>query len=140
MADLKSSGLSAVEKGSYTVIGILKNIRESKDRNGSDMAFGTLQDYEGDIDLVFFSRVWGECRDLLKLGEFTALRGSVDPESDRGRGKINLKVSSIADLPMLSRSAARKAAARRTVQKHCVRRKCSGRRLVPGSSHQAAAG
>ncbi|MDR0487099.1 MAG: DNA polymerase III subunit alpha, partial [Treponema sp.] len=55
MADLKSGFLGKAEKGSYTVIGFLKRISDFKDKNGNDMAFGTLQDFEGEIDLVFFS-------------------------------------------------------------------------------------
>ncbi|MDR0315552.1 MAG: DNA polymerase III subunit alpha [Treponema sp.] len=111
MADLKSGSLATAEKGSYTVVGFLKGLREFKDKNGNDMAFGTLQDYEGEIDLVFFSRVWDECRDLLKQDEITALKGSIDPESDRNPEKPGFKVSSIADIAMLTRSAARKVAA-----------------------------
>jgi len=74
------------------------------------MAFGVLRDFEGDIDLVFFSRAWNECRDLLKLDEIVAFRGSIDPANDRNPEKPGFKVSSIADIAQLSRSAARKAA------------------------------
>ena len=110
-ADLKSGSIASAGKGSYTILGFLKSLREFKDKNGNEMAFGTLQDYEGDIDLVFFSRIWAECRDLLKLNEFAALKGSIDPEGDRKPEKPSFKVSSIADIAMLSRSASRKAAA-----------------------------
>jgi DNA polymerase-3 subunit alpha len=75
------------------------------------MAFGTLADFEGDIDLVFFSKIWNDCRDLLKLDEIVALKGSIDPANDRNPAKPGFKVSSIADIASLSRSAARKAAA-----------------------------
>jgi DNA polymerase-3 subunit alpha len=111
MADLKSGSLIGAEKGSYTVMGFLKILREHCDSKGNDMAFGTLQDFEGEIDLVFFSKVWDECRALLKLDEFVALKGSVDPEKDKDRKRPGFKVSSIADLAMYTRNAARKAAA-----------------------------
>jgi DNA polymerase-3 subunit alpha len=116
MADLKSRNLLSAPKGSYTVIGFLKSLRDFTDKNGNEMAFGTLTDYEGDIDLVFFSRVWAECRDLLKVNEIAAFRGSLDPDGGRnpekpGGKKPGFKVSSIADIASLSRSAARKAAA-----------------------------
>ena len=110
MADLKSGAIANAEKGSYTIIGFIKSLREFKDKNGNDMAFGVLQDYEGDIDLVFFSKTWNECQGLLKLDEITALKGSIDP-SDSRREKPDFKVSSIADIAMLTRSASRKAAA-----------------------------
>jgi DNA polymerase-3 subunit alpha len=110
-ADLKSASLASAKKGSYTVIGFLKSLREFKDKNGKEMAFGTLQDFQGEIDLVFFSRVYAECRAFLKLEEIIALRGSLDPENDRNPEKPGFKVSGIADIAQLVRSAARKSAA-----------------------------
>jgi DNA polymerase-3 subunit alpha len=111
MADLKSGSIVGAEKGSYTVMGFLKNLREHQDSKGNGMAFGTLHDFEGEIDLVFFSKVWDECRALLKLDEFVALKGNIDPERDKDRKKPGFKVSSIADLAMYTRTAARKASA-----------------------------
>jgi DNA polymerase-3 subunit alpha len=111
MATLKSGSLAGAEKGNYTIIGFLKLLRELKDRNGNDMAFGSLQDFEGDIDLVFFSRVYNECKNLLNIDEFIALKGSIDPENDRNSGKLSFRVSSIADIAQISRSAVKKAAA-----------------------------
>jgi len=111
MADLKSSYLNQIKRGNYTVIGYLTNIRDYKDRNDNDMAFGTLQDFEGEIDLVFFSKVYADCRALLKINEIMAFKGSIDPD-DNKNGKPSFKVTSMADFPMLSRSAAKKAAAK----------------------------
>ena len=70
-----------------------------------------LRDFEGDIDLIFFAKVWKECRDILSMNEFIALKGSLDPATDRNPQKPCLKVSSIVDIAALSRSAARKLAA-----------------------------
>jgi len=110
MADLKSSFVSDAKKGSYTAIGYLRSINERKDRNGDDYAFGTLQDFEGEIKLVFFAKVYAECRHLLKIDEMIALRGSIDPDNEMNQGNIRLKVTSIADYPQLNRIAARKEA------------------------------
>jgi len=111
MADLKSANIKKTKKGNYTVIGYLKSLREFQDKNDKDMAFGTLQDFEGDIDLVFFSKAYEECRHLLKLDEIFALKGSIDPENERNPEKISFRVTSIADFAQLSRSAAKKEAA-----------------------------
>jgi DNA polymerase-3 subunit alpha len=110
-ADLKSGSLGKAEKGSYTVVGLLKSLREFKDKKGNDMAFGTLQDYEGEIPLVFFARTWAECRDLLTLDEMAALKGSIDPAGDRNPEKPGFKVSSLADMAALTRAATKRAAA-----------------------------
>jgi len=111
MADLKSSYILQAKKGTYTVIGYLSSLREFKDKNENDMAFATLQDFEGEIDLIFFSKIYADYRHLLKTDEIFALRGSIDPEEERRQGKISFKVSSIADFPQLSKSAVKKAAA-----------------------------
>ena len=111
MADLKASRLSGAAKGSYTIVGQLASMRETQDRNGNDMAFGTLKDFEGDIDFVFFSKAWGENRDLLNVGEFVALKGNIDPANDRNPQKPSFKVSSVRDIAGLCRSAASKVAA-----------------------------
>jgi DNA polymerase-3 subunit alpha len=110
-ADLKSGDLGRAEKGNYTVVGILKSLREFKDKKGNDMAFGTLQDYQGEISLVFFARVWAECRDLLNLDEMVALKGNIDPAGDRNPEKPGFKVTSLADMAALGRVAAKRAAA-----------------------------
>jgi DNA polymerase-3 subunit alpha len=111
MADLKSSSIKNAKKGSYTIIGFLKSLREHTDSKGNNMAFGTLQDFEGDIDLIFFSKAYSECKTLLNLDEIIAFRGNIDPENERDQQKITFKVSSIADFAQLTRIAARKVMA-----------------------------
>jgi DNA polymerase-3 subunit alpha len=108
MADLKSGSIEKAKKGSYTVIGFLKKLREWKDKNGNDMAFGTLQDFEGDIDLLFFSKPYAECRALLNLDDIIALKGSIDPAEKKPDKPLSFKVSSIADFAQLTRAASRK--------------------------------
>jgi DNA polymerase-3 subunit alpha len=108
MADLKSSSMNTAKKGNYTVIGFLKKLREWKDKNNNDMAFGTLQDFEGDIELVFFAKTYAECRALLNLEEIIALKGSIDPAEKKPDKPLSFRVSSIADFAQLSRSASRK--------------------------------
>ena len=109
MAELKGGNLTNTEKGNYTILGFLKGLKEFQDKKGNNMAFGTLQDFEGEFDLIFFSRYWDQCRDLLQVDEFVALKGSVDPEKDSEQKKPRFQVSSIADLASLTRIAARKA-------------------------------
>jgi len=109
MADLKSSYISNVKKGIYTAIGYLRKLREHTLDDGSVMAFGTLQDFEGEIEAVFFAKIYAECKHLLHLNDFIALRGRVDPDIDKNRGKdISLKVLNIAEYSTLSRTAIRK--------------------------------
>jgi len=115
MADLKSSLLESVRSGNYTVIGYLTNLRDYKDKNGNEMAFATLQDFEGEIPLLFFTKVFAEYRHILKIDEIYAFKGRLDPDEKNKNGKLSFKVTSMADFPSLSKSAAKKAAAKEKI-------------------------
>ncbi|MDR1174795.1 MAG: DNA polymerase III subunit alpha [Treponema sp.] len=104
LANLKTS-----QKGSYTIVGIFKSLREIRDRNGKEMAFGVLQDYRGEIDLVFFSSVWQDCKARVIPDTIMAFKGNIDPEKDKNPEKPGFKVSSVVDIDKLARQAKRKA-------------------------------
>ncbi|MDR0472667.1 MAG: DNA polymerase III subunit alpha [Treponema sp.] len=114
---LDLSAASAAEPGNYTVLGILKSLRTHIDKNGNEMAFGTLQDNRGQIDLLFFSKTWEKAKDIAAVDEIVALNGSIDPVSDKdteknkNRQNISFRVSSLQDINKLVRSAAKAAAA-----------------------------
>jgi len=109
MADYKSSFITNAKKGTYTVIGYLRKLREHTMSDGTVMAFGTIEDFEGEIEVVFFAKTYAECKHLLQVNDFIALKGRIDPENDKERGKeISLKVSSFADYAALSKNALRK--------------------------------
>ncbi|MDR2133683.1 MAG: DNA polymerase III subunit alpha [Treponema sp.] len=110
--DLNILDLSAPSKakaGTYTAIGVLKSLRSHNDRNGNEMAFGVLQDKSGELDLVFFSRVWKNCRAVAAEDEIVALLGSIDPANEKNPEKPGFRVSSMQDINKLVRAAARKA-------------------------------
>ena len=95
------------ETGTFTVIGVIKSLRTCIDRKNKEMAFATLQNDRGEIDLVFFSRTWENCKALVSLDEILALRGSVD--ASRNSSKPGFLVSSVQDINKLLKAAAKKA-------------------------------
>jgi DNA polymerase-3 subunit alpha len=107
---LESVDVPGAAKGTYTIAGLLKSLRTHNDKNGNEMAFGTLEDYQGEIDLVFFARDWKNCKALAAVDEMIALRGSLDPANARNPGKPGFRVSSVQDINKLVRAAAKKAA------------------------------
>jgi DNA polymerase-3 subunit alpha len=112
--DLRFPDLGApanLESGTYTVIGILKSIRTHVDKKGKEMAFGALQDEKGEIDLLFFSRAWENCKALVAVNEMLALKGTAEPPGGKNPDKPSFVVSSIQDINRLVRAAAKKAAA-----------------------------
>ena len=62
-----------IDGGKCLLIGIIKNIRVLTDKMMNEMAFATLKDYHGEIELVFFSRVWSQCKRNIKANEVVAL-------------------------------------------------------------------
>jgi DNA polymerase-3 subunit alpha len=110
-ATLKLANPASASKGTYTIAGLLTSIREITDKKGNPMAFGTLKDFEGEIDLVFFAGVWKDCKDILEVDEFTILKGNIDPGNDKNPARPGFKVSGIQDLARLMRSASKDAAA-----------------------------
>jgi DNA polymerase-3 subunit alpha len=108
LLDLKDPG--AARPGTYTVIGTVRSLKTHIDKKGKEMAFGTLQDRRGEIDLLFFARTWENCKALVTVDEIIALRGTIDPQQDKNPRKPGFMVSSVQDLNRLIRSAAKKAA------------------------------
>jgi DNA polymerase-3 subunit alpha len=108
---LDLSKAAKAEAGTYTVIGLLKSIRTHNDKKGNEMAFGTLQDNSGEIDLVFFSRAWESCKALMAVDEILALKGAIDPAKDRNPEKPGFMVSSFQDVNKLVKAAAKAAEA-----------------------------
>jgi DNA polymerase-3 subunit alpha len=98
------------ESGTYTVLGIIKSLRTHKDKKDKEMAFGTIEDFRGEIDLVFFSRAWENCKALTSVDEAAAFKGTIEPARDKNSGKVVFVVSSVQNLNKLLRAAAKKAA------------------------------
>lgn len=66
----------------YTIIGQLKELRPIVTKKGSAMAFGKLEDMEGEIEITFFPKIWELQRSNLADDMVVALSGKVD----KGRG------------------------------------------------------
>jgi DNA polymerase-3 subunit alpha len=102
------------DAGTYIAIGILKSIRTHVDKNGKEMAFGTLQNQSGEIDILFFAKTWENCKAKAVIDEILALKGTIEAQRDQyngknGNGKNTLLVTSIQDIDKLVRAADKKA-------------------------------
>ena len=84
---------------SYTILGFLTNIRQIRTKKGTDMAFGKLQDYDGEIDLTFFPKTWEQLKAHITAGSVYAFKGKVD--GSRDEEKPSFLVDSIEDVSSL---------------------------------------
>ena len=66
----------------YTILGQLKDLRPIVTKKGAAMAFGKLEDMEGEIEITFFPKIWEIQRSNLADDMVVALSGKVD----KGRG------------------------------------------------------
>lgn len=63
------------------VAGLVTNIRPYQTKTGKPMGFVTIEDIQGVIDLVLFSRAWKQYADLLIVGQIIIVEGKVDANS-----------------------------------------------------------
>jgi DNA polymerase-3 subunit alpha len=103
---LDLSNLKNAKEDEYTLIGTIAGLRPFNDKNGREMAFGTLADYRGEIDLVFFEKTWENCKNRITVDAVAALKGRLDLKRD----KPCFRVSSILDTDRLKKKAAKIAA------------------------------
>jgi DNA polymerase-3 subunit alpha len=94
----------AIHGQTVVVAGEVSHIRPYQTRNGKPMGFVTIEDLQGNIELVVFSRVWGEVSDWLREDTIVIVKGKVDLE----RGAPKILVDRISDQLPDVKSAAHK--------------------------------
>jgi len=62
----------------YTIIGMIKSIRSMMTKKGSKMAFAQIEDFNGSIDLVLFSKTYEKYAHLLEEDKVLGFNGQVD--------------------------------------------------------------
>jgi DNA polymerase-3 subunit alpha len=63
--------------------GVLTRVKETRTKkNGSEMAFGTLQDSTGSIEIVFFPKLYGQEKDLIIENKVVLIKGRVQYRED----------------------------------------------------------
>lgn len=87
----------------YVILGQLKSTRPYQTKKGDWMGFGSLADFSGEIDLVFFPKTWEKIRDTLAVDAVLALKGKVD----NGREKPSFLVEGVLDIDALTEKSYR---------------------------------
>ena len=62
----------------YTILGMVKNIRQTMTKRGAKMAFGTVEGFKGSIDIVLFSKVYEQYGHMLTDDAVLGFNGQVD--------------------------------------------------------------
>ncbi len=64
-----------------TVAGLVVSVRPYQTKAGKPMGFATIEDIQGNIELVLFPRTWERFREMLEPGGIVVIRGKVDANS-----------------------------------------------------------
>lgn len=70
----------AHHKETVTVAGLVARFRTHQTKNGKTMGFATLEDIQGNIELVIFPKAWSKYSELLAMDVVLAATGKVDSE------------------------------------------------------------
>lgn len=63
------------------VAGLITNVRPYMTKTNKPMGFVTLEDIQGNIELVLFPRTWAQTREQLTVGQIVIVEGKVDSNS-----------------------------------------------------------
>jgi DNA polymerase-3 subunit alpha len=77
-----------------TLGGVIAQSRVITTKKGDRMAFATLQDLTGSVEVILFSRTYAQYRDFIGSDEAIIVKGSVD----RSQEDVKIKVESISKL------------------------------------------
>jgi DNA polymerase-3 subunit alpha len=64
------------------VAGLVTNVRPYTTKQGKPMGFVTIEDIQGNIELVLFPRTWTQYQPLCRVGEIVLVEGKVDAQSN----------------------------------------------------------
>ena len=86
--DCSLSSLGEKQDGSWvTVGGIVTEFKRHTSKNGSLMSFATLDDVEGQVELLVMGKAYEASREFLAVGTIVIVRGRLD---HKGRGETKL--------------------------------------------------
>lgn len=83
ISELSSQGEEPRPEGEpVTVVGIVTKVTEKLTKNGEAMAFCTLEDRYGEIEVVLFPRVYSACRSCILPDHAVAVTGTADADGE----------------------------------------------------------
>jgi DNA polymerase-3 subunit alpha len=80
------------------VAGIVTKIRHHQTKNGKAMAFATIEDVQGMIDLVIFPNTWKKFGELIRFDEIIYVRGKADANGGETKVLVDHISTSISQI------------------------------------------
>jgi DNA polymerase-3 subunit alpha len=89
------------------VAGMVTHIRAFQSRNGKPMAFATIEDLQGAIELILFPSVWSRAKDLVKEDAVVVVEGKAEGGSGTPRVLADSVTTDVRKAAAVARAAAR---------------------------------
>jgi len=71
--------------GNHILVGLVKNVKVITTSRGDRMAFATLEDYNGEIELTFFPVAWTQCGEKVENDKVAILKGKIDYQQNKDK-------------------------------------------------------
>jgi DNA polymerase-3 subunit alpha len=68
-----------------TVAGIVAALRKTRTKKGDWMAFITLEDLTGQVEVIAFPTTWAACQSFVETDAALCVKGNVEVDGDRGK-------------------------------------------------------
>jgi DNA polymerase-3 subunit alpha len=85
-----------------SVAGLVTKIRQHQTKNGKPMAFATIEDIQGTIDLVLFPNTWKKYGELVRFDEIIYVRGKADANGGDTKVLVDQVSTSISQIEPLT--------------------------------------
>jgi DNA polymerase-3 subunit alpha len=72
----------AANEEKVRVAGLVTNVRPYVTKTGKPMGFATIEDIQGNIELVLFPRTWEQTRERMLVGQILIVEGKVDTSNN----------------------------------------------------------
>lgn len=69
---------SLSDRSRVVLAGVINNFKRKSTKNGNLMAFITLEDLEGSVEIIAFPKVYEKCKEIIKKDEIVMIEGRLD--------------------------------------------------------------
>lgn len=66
------------DRSRVVLAGVINNFKRKSTKNGNLMAFITLEDLEGTVEIITFPKVYEKCKEIIKKDEIVMIEGRLD--------------------------------------------------------------
>ncbi len=87
-------------KAKVTVAGMVTRMRPHQTKTGKSMGFATIEDIQGNVELILFPRTWEQFGELVVIDQVLVVQGKVDNENSDPKILVDhMAVETLTDLP-----------------------------------------